>query len=393
MDRIPLRVFGKIKSGFKLLAEGMVLRVFLAITVFMTIGATVVYFFERDQNSEHFESIYQAVWWALVTMTTVGYGDKVPMTVGGRLAGAVIMFSGVALVSVFTATISSIYVARKIREGKGLEKINFENHIVICGWYQHAETLLESLLSLRNNQQLNIALINELPEDEINNVLYKHEELNIKFVRGDFTSESVLDLANVREADTVLIVPDTSTVSTSEPDERTILTTLTLKSMNPNVKVYAHIINPASKAHLRRANVDDIVVQDEFTGFLLASHVANPGIPQTFSELLNYSIRMNLQRADIPSNMVGKSFSELSEYIRESKEGILIGITSEREPVKISDVLTADASSLDHFIERKFAESGINLESEKGHRVEINPPDDLVINSSDVALVISEKRD
>ena len=163
--------------------------------------------------------------------------------------------------------------------------------------------------------------------------------------------------------------------------------------MNPNVKVYAHIINPASKAHLRRANVDDIVVQDEFTGFLLASHVANPGIPQTFSELLNYSVRMNLQRADIPSNMVGKSFSELSEYIRESKEGILIGITSEREPVKISDVLTADASSLDHFIERKFAESGINLESEKGHRVEINPPDDLVINSSDVALVISEKRD
>ena len=386
-------VFGKIKSGFNLLAESMVLRVFLAIAIVMTVGAAVVFFFEKDQNPEHFESIYHAVWWALVTMTTVGYGDKVPMTVGGRLAGVVIMFSGVALVSMFTATISSIYVARKIREGKGLEKINFENHIVICGWYQHAESLLESLLSLKDEERLNIVLINELPEDEINNVLFKHKELNIKFVRGDFTSESVLDLANVREADTVLIVPDASTVSTSEPDERTILTTLTLKSMNPNVKVFAHIINPSSKGHLRRANVDDLIVQDEFTGFLLASHIANPGIPQTFSELLNYSVRMNLQRADIPSNMVGKSFKELSEYIRESKEAILIGITSEREPVKISDVLTADASSLDQFIERKFAESGINLESEKGHRVEINPPGDLVINSNDVALIIGEKRD
>ena len=62
--------------------------------------------------------------------------------------GAFIMFSGVALVSMFTATISSIYVARKIREGKGLEKINFDGHIVICGWNEYSESLLESLLSL-----------------------------------------------------------------------------------------------------------------------------------------------------------------------------------------------------------------------------------------------------
>ncbi len=376
----------------KILTEGMVHKVLLAISVVMTVGAVVVFYFERNRSAEHFESIYDAVWWALVTMTTVGYGDMVPVTIGGRIAGVFIMFSGVALVSMFTATISSIYVARKIREGKGLEKINFEGHIIICGWNENSEALLESLLTLSNNNKLKIALINELPEDDINNILFKHKSLKIKYVRGDFTSENILDLANAREAHSVLITPDNSTISTSEPDERTLLATLTLKGMNPSVKVYAHILNQTSKGHLRRANVDDIVIRDEFTGFLLASHVANPGIPQTFAELLNYNVRMNLQRMEIPLNKVGLSFGELSDYFKDSGDGILIGVTSVREAVKISDVLTSDASSLDQFIERKFAESGINLESEKGHHIEINPPDSLIIRSNDVALIIGEKR-
>ncbi len=380
------------KSGLRIFTEGMVHKVFLAIFLVMTFGASIVYFFEKDQSAEHFDTIFDSIWWALVTMTTVGYGDMVPVTIGGRIVGAFIMFSGVALVSMFTATISSIYVARKIREGKGLEKINFEGHIVICGWNEYSESLLESLLSLSTIDNLKIVLINELSEDDINNVMFKHKKLEIKYVRGDFTSENILDLANVREAQTVLVTPDNSTLSTSEPDERTLLTTLTLKAMNPSVKVYAHILNQASKGHLRRANVDDIIIRDEFTGFFLASHVANPGIPQAFSELLNYSVRMNLQRIEIPANKVGNTFGELSDYFKDAGNGILIGITSEREPVKISDVLTSDASSLDQFIERKFAESGINLEDEKGHRVEINPPNNLIIARNDVALIIGEKQ-
>jgi len=386
-------MFKTIKSGVKILIEGTVLKVLIVIFSVMTIGAVVVFFFEREQNPDHFDTIFQSVWWALVTMTTVGYGDKIPITVGGRLVGAVIMFSGVALVSIFTATISSIYVARKIREDKGLEQINFENHIVLCGWYDHSESLLESLMKLNESKELNIVLVNELPEDEVNNVLFKYKGVNIKYVRGDFTSEAVLELANVKQAHSVLIVPDSSTLSTSDPDERTVLATLTLKAMNPTIKVYAHVVNPATKGHLRRANVDEIVLQDEFTGFLLASHVANPGIPQTFNELLDYNVRMNLQRFEIPENKVGTTFGELSEYFNNSGNGILIGITSEREAVQISDILSADPSSLDTFIARKFEESGIDIEREKGHRVEINPPRTLMIEKHDVALLIGVKQD
>ncbi|MCH6573795.1 MAG: nucleotidyltransferase domain-containing protein [Bacteroidetes bacterium] len=159
------------------------------------------------------------------------------------------------------------------------------------------------------------------------------------------------------------------------------------------VKVILYGSHARGEAH-EESDVDVLfVLQDEFTGFLLASHVVNPGIPQTFNELLDYNVRMNLQRFEIPESKIGTTFGELSEYFNNSGNGILIGITSEREAVQISDILSADPSSLDTFIARKFEESGIDIEREKGHRVEINPPRTLMIEKNDVALLIGVKQD
>ncbi|MDI6402921.1 transporter substrate-binding domain-containing protein, partial [Balneolaceae bacterium ANBcel3] len=78
----------------------------------------LVWFFERKHNSEEFggsasEGIGSGFWWAAVTMTTVGYGDKSPKTFLGRTVGFVWMFAGIILVSFFTASIaSSLTVSR-----------------------------------------------------------------------------------------------------------------------------------------------------------------------------------------------------------------------------------------------------------------------------------------
>ena len=80
-------------------------RVVFAITFFALIGASLVFLFEGGVN-EQFMAMGDAIWWVLVTMTTVGYGDKVPMTTGDRIIGIIIMFFGLALLSSFTATIS-----------------------------------------------------------------------------------------------------------------------------------------------------------------------------------------------------------------------------------------------------------------------------------------------
>ena len=102
-------------------------QVIAGILVTMILGGLILQWLEPGEISEG----NTPFWWAIVTMTTVGYGDFSPKTPEGRLFAVFIMFIGISLVSLLTASISSIFVAQKIREGKGLEKLNLANHLVL----------------------------------------------------------------------------------------------------------------------------------------------------------------------------------------------------------------------------------------------------------------------
>jgi ABC-type amino acid transport substrate-binding protein len=84
------------------------------------IAGTTVWLFENQRNSEMFggdlvKGIGHAVWWAAVTMTTVGYGDKTPKTLGGRAVAITWMFSSIALISMFTATVTTSLTVGELR--------------------------------------------------------------------------------------------------------------------------------------------------------------------------------------------------------------------------------------------------------------------------------------
>jgi len=81
-----------------------------AVTTAITVGAgllmTVV-------DRHDFPTIGGGLWWAVQTVTTVGYGDKVPVTTAGRILAAIVMLQGIGLVTVITAAITSSFVGRQ----------------------------------------------------------------------------------------------------------------------------------------------------------------------------------------------------------------------------------------------------------------------------------------
>jgi len=110
---------------------GLVWRV-LSPTFLQTIGAlvavlfasgAVMWIFERRVQGDQVpgdrgvNSLFDAFWWSAVTMTTVGYGDRIPQTTGGRIVAMVWMFSGIVLISSFTATISSVLTVSQLESG------------------------------------------------------------------------------------------------------------------------------------------------------------------------------------------------------------------------------------------------------------------------------------
>ena len=77
----------------------------------ITFGAALVLGAERDYPGSNIHTYGEAVWWACVTVTTVGYGDYVPVSPTGRGIATLMLFNGVAIISVITATISSRFVS------------------------------------------------------------------------------------------------------------------------------------------------------------------------------------------------------------------------------------------------------------------------------------------
>lgn len=81
-----------------------------AITMFaiLVISSTLIYFFENTSQPELYKDIPTAMWWAIVTMTTVGYGDFYPVTLGGRLVAAVTALLGLAMFALLTSVLGKV---------------------------------------------------------------------------------------------------------------------------------------------------------------------------------------------------------------------------------------------------------------------------------------------
>ncbi len=361
----------------------------LVILVLTVIGALVVEVFESGKNDQ-FQTFWDSVWWVFVTITTVGYGDKVPLTTAGRIISVGMMFVGIAMLSVITATISSHFVTKKIKEGQGLEDIKLKGHILICGWNPQGEQIL-STLSKEGSGKNGVVLINQLSEEVIADLLARFRDINLKFVRGDFTRENILSRANVKSASNAIILPDTSSGIGVPGDERTILATLSLKTLNPKIKVFAHIVDRENLSHLRKARADEVIVSDSYTGYLLANYVAAPGVPQFFEQLIRGALPYDLIRRPIPDELVGKAYLDLKKHYSNSYEGLLLGIGQLTEPFALTDLLSDDYSYLDEYIKRKFEEAGRGLESNDQVKITINPDDDFELSKHDFYLALEKK--
>jgi len=344
--------------------------------------------FEKGSNGQEYKSFWDSVWWAFVTVFTVGYGDIKPITVGGRIIAIIVMFAGVSLVSLITATISSIFVAKRIREDQGLESVKFDRHIILCGWNKSAESIIETLLTLSTDINLRVVLINDLPEEEINTILDRFRKHTVKYIRGDYTQHSPLERANIDAASAVILLPNLSRLSAKDADDKTLLATLNIKSNHPKLKVIAFLMNRENEIHLKRAKADQIFISDQFIDFFIARHVLEPGLTNVLSDLLDSKGKNKIETAEIPARFQGKSYAELFQYFKEQHKFLLLGVLSEVETIGISAFLSADTSQLDAFIEKKLKQSGRTLGEENKVLVSLNPDDNYIIQENEKAIIL-----
>ena len=301
--------------------------VVLAILLVLTLSSFGVLIFERETNQE-FHSLGDAVWWTLVTAATVGYGDKVPVTTGGRLVGVLVMVFGVGLVGMVTGRIASWLVEWQIKEGSGLStQKKTKGHFIICGWKQEMSRILKDILTVNPDfSDEDIVLVSMVEPAEVENLRVEPELQNIRFVRGDYVDETVLHRANIKQAARVLILADTSIqASAQEIDARAVMAVLTIKSLSKYIYACVELIDSKFKRYLENVHCDEILLSRDHNRILLANAASASGISHVVHELIDVE-KGSLVTRRVPGRFVGDTFDNLSTYFREVDKSILIGI-------------------------------------------------------------------
>jgi voltage-gated potassium channel len=362
------------------------LQFFLIIIIVVFGGAISIHLIEKDNQ---IKSIFDGIWWALVTVTTVGYGDLVPETAGGRIIGIIFILLGFISFSIFTAFIASTFIDIKIKERKGLGKVKDKNHVLICGWNKSVYKILDFIAKKEVKDPPAIVLVNETDEDSISYLQNSYTSLSIKYVKGDFTNQEVLNRANVSLASNIILLQDLSKPNVAPSDERTIIAAHNIIFMKVKGKITLQLLNEQYLPNVRREKIHNVIIFDEIGGSLLATSTLHPSVPDFIQEVFKYKEGVGFREVSIPPEFISKTYGDLALFLKEKYHYVLLGVVSEQIEFSIDKVLSDDSSSIDQFIKKQFELSRKKFKTEetKTH-IKIKPDDTYIIQETDKAIVL-----
>ena len=300
------------------------LNLLLLLLLVLCLGTAGLTYFETVSPAN-------ALWWTLVTITTVGYGDIAPVTPGGRLIGVLTMLSGIGLLGTLSAMLASIMVSAKWRRLRGMGPLTCSSHFVICGWNYKAQEILRELRGDRDTQHTSIVLIADLPEQPID----LHD---FAFVRGEVNMDTLAQ-ANLSTARAAIVLSDEH-VDAFSRDARAILTTLAIKKAYPTLYTCVELADPHNATHCKLAGADEIIVSGALTSRLLVQATLNPGVTQVISELLSYQEGQELYVIPAPTPLIGTTFLDAMTRLKQHHDALLVALQRGDEQAETNPAAT-----------------------------------------------------
>lgn len=288
------------------------------------ISALIVFLLERGRNPG-LHSYWDALYLVFITIATVGYGDITPVTVGGRVTIIITLVLGIGALSGFITLMATRRAEKAKRRYSGLEeKTDSRDHIVVCGWNSRGKFVIGRLEDELKKALVPVVLLCDLEETPI-------DDEYIFFLRGNPASEADLRRANVGEARAVILLADESRGgSGGDADARTVLTALTIRGVNPGVKMTAEVLEPENIHHLKLAGVGEILDTNSFLGNLIARSALHYGLINIISDMVTREADTRIYTFPAGEDMMGKTRREVADGLLKQHEARLLAITNSR---------------------------------------------------------------
>lgn len=290
--------------------NGRLLFAVLCITVFFY---TTLGFYLLEEVT-----ISKALWWAVVTMTTVGYGDVTPQKELTRLVvGYPAILLGVMFVGYVLSDISMQLLETARTKRKGLRKMTNSGHVVIIRFV--GESRMENIVAeiAKENVALqdNIVVI----DDEIEEL---HPSLAMNFVRGDPTIPSTLEKANLSKAHTAIVFRKPNCDATRS-DLQAIAIILAIRQQAPELPIISECADAKHLPLLKNAGSNQVVCLEEMREQIIVQELLDPGVVSIVHELTSNLSGNQLYIVDAPRGH--QTYQDIKVYCQ-PRDLCLLGI-------------------------------------------------------------------
>ena len=271
--------------------EFFTLTMFASIVVF--VSSILIYVMEANNPNSPISTLYEAFYWSIVTISTVGYGDVVAVSDEGRFVAMVVILSGIAVMAFTTSLFVSAFTEKleEIKENKTILDISKAKNIcIICGYENIAKEVARKLTKSKFDVLV-------LDDDEYRVQNAKKDGLNVlDYNPASIESYEKLNIDLSQKVKAILCL--------REDDVQNVYTALTVRSINKDVYLLSLLINQTNRNKLLYSGVNEILYDKEFIGLIVREYVGQPVAFEAIHELRSENSNIKIKEIALTQRIV-----------------------------------------------------------------------------------------
>lgn len=260
-----------------LLSPGLRKIIWIALALFAgyLLAAWIIFMIEADAPDALIKSYPQALWYTLVTATTVGYGDLYPMSGAGRIVAGVLITLSVGFLGYVIGKFGELAVENSRRRFLGMDGNSFTGHYLIIGWTDLSRVVIKEMIAAG----FDVAVLTNT-EAEIGEIRSVFDDSRNFFVTyGLYDEDDPFHRLGIeRAAGAILLTGD---------DTSTLISVLHLRQLNPTIKITAYIQNSQLKRTIEHAGVNYVISPNEVVGRMIASATFEPDVSSFLEDIMS----------------------------------------------------------------------------------------------------------
>lgn len=281
-------------------------------------------------------SFVDALYMTVISITTVGYGEAFKLSVEGRLFTLFVIISGLGFFLYFAGKLVENTIEGQIRKVLGRRRLKnllkLKNHIIIAGFGRMGEMVADGL-----SQEKKKFIIIEKDKDRV----AEGEDKGYNILHADATSEDILKAAGAENADTLLsLIPS---------DAENIFTVISVKEINPNIKIISRAMDTRNEKKLLKVGADMVISPYLLTSKRIINTITKPSVVEFF-DIMRYSNELPLSVEEITVTNESEFSDKLikESKLREKYNAIIVGVKRDDQmhynpspdyKIKIGDIL------------------------------------------------------